>query len=60
MPGTHLFDFFPLVHETVAKKKYTIIKVWRLYIMKKFFRVKKCKIDVAVCTGKSENEARDT
>ena len=59
MPGTHLCDFFLLVHETFAEKKYTMTKAWQLYIMKKLFRVKKCKIDDAVCTEKSENDAGD-
>ena len=34
-------------------------KAWQLYILKKFFRVKKCQIDDAVCAEKSENEAGD-
>ena len=60
MPGTHLLDFFPLVHETVAKKEvYHNKSMAIIYIIKKFFRVKKFKIDVAVCAGKSKNEAGD-
>ena len=59
MLGTQLLDFFPLVHETVAKKRVYHNESMAIIQLKKIFKVKECKIDDAVCAVKFENEAGD-